>query len=256
MCTFFFSWKKHPVCPFVLAANRDEAYERPYRPLHCWDEHPHILAGQDLRKGGTWLGINKGGYAAALTNYRVPFTHAGDAKSRGVLVKEFLQADCDPKAYLERVKAEDTPYKPFNLLLFSLHRAWYYNSVAREIISLPSGNYALSNACLDTPWFKVIRGKKRFEALLNRKKITKKALLSLMQDETPAPPYEKLPNTGLSPERERAYSSLFIKTEGYGTRATCLIIRRKGSMEIMEKTYNRQPTWHRESLVLSASCLE
>ena len=254
MCTFFFSWKKHPAYPLVLAANRDEAYERPYQPLHCWDEQPHILAGRDLRKGGAWLGINKSGYAAALTNYRIPTTHAKDAKSRGTLVKEFLQADCDPKAYLERVRAENAPYKPFNLLLFSLDAAWYYNSVGKEVIGLAPGNYALSNARLDAPWFKVKRGKKRFEALLNRKTIATEALFSLMRDETQAP-HEGLPNTGLPPEKESAYSSLFIKTKEYGTRATCLIIRRKRRMELIEKTHDKHPTHRRESLGLSASCL-
>ena len=38
--------------------------------LLFWDDAPEILAGQDLKAGGTWMGITKKGRFAAITNYR------------------------------------------------------------------------------------------------------------------------------------------------------------------------------------------
>ncbi len=53
-------------------ANRDEFYERPTAPADFWDDAPGLLAGRDLREGGTWFGITRRGKLAALTNYRDP----------------------------------------------------------------------------------------------------------------------------------------------------------------------------------------
>jgi len=38
MCTIFFAIDKHPTYPFIVAANRDEFYERETSPLQQWDD--------------------------------------------------------------------------------------------------------------------------------------------------------------------------------------------------------------------------
>lgn len=43
---------------------------RPTKEAHFWDDAPEILAGRDLKGGGTWLGITKTGRFALLTNFR------------------------------------------------------------------------------------------------------------------------------------------------------------------------------------------
>ena len=40
----------------ILAANRDEFYQRPTALADYWEEHPKILAGRDLKAKGTWMG--------------------------------------------------------------------------------------------------------------------------------------------------------------------------------------------------------
>jgi len=54
----------------LIAANRDEYADRPTAAMHWWSEG--ILAGKDLKAGGTWLGVTKSGRFAAVTNVRDP----------------------------------------------------------------------------------------------------------------------------------------------------------------------------------------
>ena len=51
----------HP-WPLLLAANRDEMADRPWRPpARHWPDRPDVIAGLDVLGGGTWLGVNDAG---------------------------------------------------------------------------------------------------------------------------------------------------------------------------------------------------
>ncbi|HEU0079343.1 MAG TPA: NRDE family protein, partial [Longimicrobiaceae bacterium] len=69
MCLILLAHDAHPRYRLVVAANRDEFYERPTAPAAWWPDAPGVLAGRDLRGGGTWLGITRGGRFAAVTNF-------------------------------------------------------------------------------------------------------------------------------------------------------------------------------------------
>jgi len=58
MCLLLFGVKASESFPFILAANRDEFYQRPTAAMDFWPENPGILAGKDLECGGTWFGVN------------------------------------------------------------------------------------------------------------------------------------------------------------------------------------------------------
>src|SRR5699024_658534 len=96
MCLIVFAYKNHPKYDLILAANRDEKYDRPTRAAQCWNDDPTILAGKDLSAGGTWLGINKRRKFAALTNYRDPSISRKNPPSRGHIVTEFLKTKKNP----------------------------------------------------------------------------------------------------------------------------------------------------------------
>ncbi|MFH1952363.1 MAG: NRDE family protein [Pseudomonadota bacterium] len=83
MCLLLLAIQSHPVYKLVIVANRDEYYERPTAPAAFWDDMPHILAGRDMRAGGTWFGVTKKGRIAAVTNYRDPASFKPHAPSRG-----------------------------------------------------------------------------------------------------------------------------------------------------------------------------
>ncbi|HMC96436.1 MAG TPA: NRDE family protein, partial [Flavobacteriales bacterium] len=96
MCLIVLAYKVHPRYPLIVAANRDEFLDRPALPAHFWKDAPHILAGRDLKAGGTWLGITTAGRFAALTNYRDLRRPAVNGRSRGALVRDALDGDPMP----------------------------------------------------------------------------------------------------------------------------------------------------------------
>jgi uncharacterized protein with NRDE domain len=64
-------------------------------------------------------------------------------------------------------------------------------------------------------------------------------LFTLLRDAEPFPDHT-LPDTGIGPERERLYSSIFIPGGEYGTRSSTLVlIARDGRIDLHERSYGR-----------------
>lgn len=234
----------------MLAANRDEFYQRPSTPVHVWPSHPQVLAGQDLTAGGTWLGMTRNGRFAALTNFRDPANIRTDAPSRGALVVDFLTGIQSPADYMAAVAQHGERYNGFNLLVGTWDELWYYgNTEGQAPRSLPPGTYGLSNATLDTPWPKVLAGKIALENLLaTTNSHAPTALLDLLLDETEAPE-DALPATGVPLELERLLSRLCIRSDHYGTCCQSVLLWQETHqgrrIRFTERTTNplREPTY-------------
>ena len=95
MCIIFFAFEARADYPLILAANRDEFYNRPTAAADSWGDAPEIFAGRDLVGGGTWLGVTRSGRFAAVTNYRDPAGKVG-THSRGALVADFCEVTNRP----------------------------------------------------------------------------------------------------------------------------------------------------------------
>ncbi len=48
MCLLLMSFEMHPKYKVIVAANRNEFYNRPAEPSKFWQEFPGFLAGKDL----------------------------------------------------------------------------------------------------------------------------------------------------------------------------------------------------------------
>ena len=239
MCLLIFAFKVHPKYKLILAANRDEYYDRPTAPADYWNEAPHLLAGKDLRAGGTWFGITKHGKMAAITNYRDPASLKSNAPSRGKIVSNYLLGPDSPDAYLEKLAKEGDVYNGFNLILGEgEHLVWYSNRNG-EPLNLSAGIYGLSNHLLDTPWPKVSLSKDALaEHISKKKEPSPKTLFRLLKDRT-VPDDSRLPSTGVGLEWERILSSIFIESPDYGTRSsTLLFVDRHDQVRFFERTYN------------------
>jgi len=238
MCLILLALRAHPDYPLVIAANRDEYYQRPAAKAAFWQDHPHILAGRDLEGMGTWLGVTRAGRFAALTNFRDPRERKTDAPTRGLLVSGFLTSAQEPRAYLEAVATQAQHYNGFNLLAGDSDGVFYFSSRAGEVEQVFPGIHGLSNHLLDTPWPKVARGKQRLQAALEDEP-SAEALLELLHDRQPAAEGE-LPDTGVGPDMERVLSPALIVSPQYGTRAsTAVLFGRDGGVSFNERTVLR-----------------
>jgi uncharacterized protein with NRDE domain len=242
MCLIFVAYKYRPSYDLVIAANRDEFYDRPSAAAEFWKEAPSVLGGRDLMAGGTWLGITKKGRFAAITNYRDPASQREGAPSRGHLVSNFLTGEDDPGDYVRSVVPGAAAYNGFSLFVGDRSTLYYFSNRGGGPKELPPGLYGLSNHLLDTPWPKVERGKKTLEVLLaDADPVRNEALFDILADHS-RPPDELLPSTGMSLEWERILSTPFIVSPIYGTRSsTVILIDRRGKVTFDEKVFNSNP---------------
>ena len=239
MCLILFALDAHPRYRLVLAANRDEFYDRPTAPAAFWDDAPHILAGRDLQGGGTWCGITTGGRFAAVTNYRDPRTHREGMRSRGMLVADYLRGGMPADAWQERLRREGGGYNGFNIIFGDGGGLHYFSNRGDAASPVTPGIHGLSNHLLDTPWPKVTRGKQALAELLTAgDELAPDDLFAILADRTVAPDH-LLPDTGVGLERERLLSPLFITSPTYGTRSsTVVLIGRDGDCAFMERSFN------------------
>ena len=238
MCLILLAYEAHPTYNLVLAANRDEFYERPTAPAAVWEDR-RVLGGRDLQHGGTWLGMTDAGRLAAVTNFRDPHTLKTSAPSRGALVRDFLRGDHPPREYLAELATHADQYNGFNLIVGSPYELCFYsNRSDDQPRALTSGIYGLSNHLLDTPWPKVVRGKAALAAILGGSdRPAAEDIFTVLADHAPAPD-EELPRTGVGLEVERALSPLFISTPIYGTRSsTVLLVDREQHVTFVERTF-------------------
>lgn len=247
MCLILFSYRTHPSFDLVLAANRDEHYERPSDPPAFWSEAPFLLAGRDLVAGGTWLGITKTGRLAAVTNYRDPASLLKIAPSRGRLVTDFLRGDQPPWEYLQWLQSQASRYNGFNILLGDRKELFWYSNRDGGIRQVFDGFYGISNRLLDTPWPKVVRGKELMAPILNAEIPSTDDLFRTLRDET-LPADEMLPSTGVPQEWERVLSPIFIRSPHYGTRSSTLILVGKdGHVTFLDRIFTWNPDHVEES---------
>jgi uncharacterized protein with NRDE domain len=241
MCLILFAYKVHPSYNLILAANRDEFYERPSSAADFWEDAPQVLAGLDLQEGGTWMGIDRAGRFAAITNYRDPASWKNNAPSRGELVSAYLCGNQSPEEYLDKVSRQGQLYNGYNLIVGDRRELFVYSNRGGKQ-KLETGIYGLSNHLLNTPWPKVLRGKKLLKAALDKKGAElEDALFALLAD-SKIPADDKLPDTGIGLEWERMLSSIFIDSPVYGTRSsTILLIGKNGRVKFVEKVYDGQP---------------
>ena len=243
MCLILFAIDQHPAYRLILAANRDEFYDRPTKSMHIWPDKPGILAGRDLKGGGTWLGITRNQRFAALTNFRDPANIKFQAPSRGMILTDFLESSKTPQAFLSKLSKSSDQFNGFNLLLSDRNDFFYFSSQTGEYQKLKPGFYGLSNHHLNTDWPKVKKGtqllKKSIQALDGMVGPKADILFEILKDTT-FPPDKDLPDTGIGFTWEKLLSPIFIQSPEYGTRSSSVILMdMTGSTRVLEQNFNQ-----------------
>ncbi len=230
------NWQPASHNSLLLIANRDEHYARPTAALHWWED-ADILAGRDLRSGGTWLGISRNGRLAALTNHRNPDLQRVDRPSRGELVSGFLKAESSALDYLTALRQHASDYNPFNLLVFDGSSLLGLESRHDRLVTLRPGLGAVSNADFQTPWPKLENLSHGLQQLLDQDRAGNAELLTLLHDVQLADDAD-LPATGIPLAFERALSAAFVITPDYGTRSSSVVRIHTTGIEFLEQGFD------------------
>jgi len=133
MCILFWALE-HPDYALILCTNRDEYLERPTQNAHFHSfehevgvyhghQHPQtVLSGRDETAGGSWLGLNRSGRVALLTNITEPPSSSKQVySSRGHLVSAYLLSDSSLalENAVEKIVPRGVQFAGFNLLLLA-----------------------------------------------------------------------------------------------------------------------------------------
>ena len=233
MCILLVAYQHHPDYDLVVAANRDEFYDRPSAPAAYWSAHPTLLAGQDLQAGGTWLGVNARGHFSAVTNLRGALTPTA-GYSRGHLVRDYLVRPDSSEDFLVRLAPDAGRYAACNLVLCDAENLYWWSNLGKRVLN--PGVYGISNTHIDHEWPKVERLKGAFAPLrgLTGASLTD-SLLALLRDTERSSPT----GTAKPLNFARVEETIFVHTPSYGTRCSSIVLRnrRLGRLEFIERRY-------------------
>jgi len=176
VCTLALYFKVFAELPLLVAANRDEHFDRPSAPPAEFGDAPRIVAGRDLRVGGTWLGVNEHGLLVGILNRRqndegnnaqLPTT----PRSRGLLCMDLLQRRSVTEGF-EFIAAHPAVYNPFTVVFADRQSAGVaYNNHEPRIVAqrLDPGLHVFSSAAeLNLNSIKADRAHPRFAQLKER----------------------------------------------------------------------------------------
>ena len=118
MCTLIILRRPDHPWPVLLAANRDEMADRPWRPPgRHWPDRPEVVAGMDELAGGTWLGLNDHGVVAGILNRRESLGPDPMLRTRGELVLEALDHADALEAARALAALDGRSYRSFNMVI-------------------------------------------------------------------------------------------------------------------------------------------
>lgn len=124
MCILAIQYQLVEDSPILVAANREEFYDRPSLAPSIQSGKPRVLCGADQQAGGTWLGVNQNGMFVAASNRpksRPPIA----ARSRGVLCRELLRCTSARQALdLAQEELSTGKYDGVNFVIADQESAW------------------------------------------------------------------------------------------------------------------------------------
>lgn len=222
MCLVALAWKAHPRWRLLLAGNRDEFHERPTAPLARWAAPADgVLAGRDLRSGGSWVGLGNHGRVAVVTNVRDPLATAS-GRSRGHLIADYLAGSLDAAAYASDLAAAAHEFPPFNLLLCDAERCEHLSNHPPLARTLAPGIHGMSNGPLDAQWPKTAALTNALHNWSATDSDDLQPLWTALGNPAIAPD-AALHHTGVDLATERLLSAAFITGASYGTRASTIV---------------------------------
>ncbi len=219
MCTLAVYTRAWRDLPLLVAANRDEFYDRPAVSPELLGQG-RAFGGRDLRAGGSWLAVGRAGVVVGVLNRRTERPADPRCLSRGALCVA-LAEESSLQGALERLRAEDpAAYNPFNLLVAARDEAWVAQnrSERMSLERLDPGLHLLTNLDLnDVTCERISRSTHRFAELVPRfeRDHDRGALVDSL--------HLILADHQVAVDDRKPTDQLCIHTPGYGTRSSSLV---------------------------------
>lgn len=152
MCLLAVLYRLVPESPILVAANREEYYDRPSQSPSIQSGKPRVLCGMDQRAGGTWLGVNQHGMFVGLSSRRGTSDPIG-ARARGLLAREVLRSSSARKGVDKAMETLMTDrYEALNLIVCDAESGWVIHSdEEQEVVPLEDGLNIIGNQNLNDP---------------------------------------------------------------------------------------------------------
>jgi hypothetical protein len=152
MCTMAILYRVARGTPILVAANREERFDRPTQYPKIQSGSPRVVCGIDRRGGGTWLGVNQFGLFCAVANRRKANVPA-EPRSRGLLCRELLDLRTAREATAHAAKALATGvYAGANYVCADARYAAVVHGGDRvEVVELTPGLHVLTGGSVDDP---------------------------------------------------------------------------------------------------------
>jgi uncharacterized protein with NRDE domain len=220
MCLIAIAHRASERFPLVIAANRDEDYERASEDARFWSDAPEVIGGRDAVHGGSWLAITRSGRFAAVTNLRGAQRMR---RSRGALVRDFVTSTTEPRAFADALLRDAAEYSGFHLLAGQAGGEIVH--VTQDSWSpLAAGIHAISNAPAGELWPKTTIAIDAMKEALGEPASLMRFLMHFLT--TPR-------------DSGSVVSEVFIAGDRYGTRASTVIIVTEREIHFAERTFAR-----------------
>jgi hypothetical protein len=153
MCLLAVLYRLVPESPILVAANREEYYDRPSLPPSIQSGKPRVLCGLDQRAGGTWLGVNQHGMFVGVTNRRSQGADPVGARSRGLLAREVLRC-ASARGGVDKAMEEliTHRFEGLNLVICDAESGWViHGDGEQEVQPLEEGLNIIGNQNMNDP---------------------------------------------------------------------------------------------------------
>jgi len=152
MCTMAILYREARGTPILVAANREERFDRPTQYPKIQSGSPRVVCGIDRRAGGTWLGVNQNGLFCAVTNRRKASVPP-DSRSRGLLCRELLDLRSAKEAAAHAAKELGKGiYAGANYICVDArYGAVVHGGDRVEVVELTPGLHVITSGNLDDP---------------------------------------------------------------------------------------------------------
>ena len=153
MCVLAFQYKTARDATILVAANREEFYDRPTQAPRIQSGRPRVICGIDRKAGGTWFGVNQHSMFVAVANrFRSPMPT--EPRSRGQLCRDMLN-ETSAVAAAEHAAAEmkSGRYPSANFICADMNQAFvvqcggrHHDESTVRVIELEPGLHMFSDA--------------------------------------------------------------------------------------------------------------